>query len=74
MSGVAVVIAALLAFAPALPRPLWLAAVMAAAFIKARLILLDYLELRQAGPWRSGAITVLGILLSAMALLALARG
>lgn len=70
MSALVAAVALLLAFAPAMPRAAWLAIVMAASFLKARLILLDYLDLRGSAGWRSGAMLALGALLLTMTALA----
>lgn len=70
MFSLAIATAALLAVAPGLPRLAWLAVIMAAAFIKARLILLDFLELREAGGWRSLALTWSVLAIGSLALLA----
>lgn len=70
MSVVVAAVALLFTFVPWMPRLVWLAIVMTASFIKARLILLDYLELRDSPGWRSGAVLVSGALILMMALLA----
>lgn len=70
MSALVAAVALPLAFAPAMPRLAWLAMVMAASFLKARLILLDYLDLRGSAGWRSGAMLALSALLLMMAVLA----
>ncbi len=69
MSGLAVCVALLLAVAPTLPRPIWLAVVLGSAALKSRLILLDYLELRGAAVWRSGAMGAVIVLITALAVL-----
>jgi heme/copper-type cytochrome/quinol oxidase subunit 4 len=70
MSMVVITVALVLAVAPGLPRPVWLVLIMAASFVKARLVLLDYLELRHADEWRVGAMAALVALLLVMAALA----
>lgn len=69
MSACACVVALLLAASSSMPRLLWLTILMGAAFFKARLILLDYLELRGVPTWQSGAIAGLTLLIAAIALL-----
>jgi hypothetical protein len=53
-----------------LPRRAMVAVVMAAGLAKGRLILLDYLDLRTAGDWRSGALVGLFLLVAGLAVLA----
>ena len=69
MAALAFLVAGFLVFAPPLPRPGWLAMILGAAFIKSRLILLDYLELRAARSWRQAAVASLTVLLLLMAVL-----
>ena len=71
MAALAFLVAALLLFAPPLPRLGWLAMILGAAFIKSRLILLDYLELRAAQSWRQAAVASLTVLLLLMAVLSM---
>ncbi len=70
MSMVVITVALVLTLAPGLPRLAWLVLIMAASYVKARLILLDFLELRHADAWRAGAMAALAVLLLAMAALA----
>ena len=52
------------------PR-VWLAVAAAASLVKARLILLDYLGLRQSGGWRSGFMAgLVGLVIVVYGLLA----
>lgn len=71
MSGLVLLVVMALAV-PGLPRLAWIALIMAAALIKGRLILLDYLELRNAASWRGGAVAGLATLLLLMTVLAMA--
>ena len=71
MSTLVILVAGILAFSPAVPRAAWIVLILGAGFVKARLILLDYLELRYAGTWKNGAVAALGSLFILLTVLAM---
>ena len=71
MFTLVILVAGMLAFSPAVPRAAWVVLILGSGFVKARLILLDYLELRYVGTWKSGAVAALGSLFILLTVLAL---